>query len=184
MESDRSKACQEMDYCDFLSRRSFPTSHALMKPGRRLCSRRCGHHGFKRIRVCLGFVDSYISEPGRGTSLRGYKVGEGKYLIAPSWHHHLRSYHESPGLGLQLRLIANCVPHSLFISLVCYLFHYFPAMQCVVFKGPLQVALEERPRPQIQDPTDVVLKVRYTALCGRQVNNRVGTDHILIFPWQ
>lgn len=40
-------------------------------------------------------------------------------------------------------------------------------MQAVVFKGPLQVALEQRPRPQIQDPTDAILKVRYTALCGR-----------------
>ena len=40
-------------------------------------------------------------------------------------------------------------------------------MQAVVFKGPLEVALEERPIPQIQDPTDVIVKVRYTALCGR-----------------
>jgi hypothetical protein len=40
-------------------------------------------------------------------------------------------------------------------------------MKAVVFKGPLSVALEERPIPQIQDPTDVILKVRYTALCGR-----------------
>jgi len=40
-------------------------------------------------------------------------------------------------------------------------------MQAVVFKGPLQVAIEQRPRPYIRDPTDVVLKVRYTALCGR-----------------
>lgn len=40
-------------------------------------------------------------------------------------------------------------------------------MQAVVFKGPLQVALEQRPRPQIQASTDVILKVRYTALCGR-----------------
>ncbi|KAJ5753594.1 uncharacterized protein N7511_007747 [Penicillium nucicola] len=41
-------------------------------------------------------------------------------------------------------------------------------MQAVVFKGPLQVALEERPIPKVQLSTDVVLKVRYTALCGRQ----------------
>lgn len=41
------------------------------------------------------------------------------------------------------------------------------SMQSVVFKGPLQVALEERPRPQIKDSTDVIVKVRYTALCGR-----------------
>lgn len=40
-------------------------------------------------------------------------------------------------------------------------------MQAVVFKGKLQVALETRPRPQIEDPKDVILKVRYTALCGR-----------------
>jgi hypothetical protein len=42
-------------------------------------------------------------------------------------------------------------------------------MQAVVFKGPLKVALEERPIPQIQHPTDVIVKVRYTALCGRYV---------------
>ncbi|GES64768.1 zinc-containing alcohol dehydrogenase [Aspergillus terreus] len=43
-------------------------------------------------------------------------------------------------------------------------------MQAVVFKGPLQVALEERPIPQIQDPTDVLVKVRYTALCGSELH--------------
>lgn len=32
-------------------------------------------------------------------------------------------------------------------------------MQCVVFKGPLQVTLEERPLPKTEDPKDVVLKV-------------------------
>lgn len=42
-------------------------------------------------------------------------------------------------------------------------------MQAVVFKGPLKVALEQRPIPTIQDPTDVIVKVRYTALCGRYV---------------
>lgn len=40
-------------------------------------------------------------------------------------------------------------------------------MEAVVFKGPLQVALEQRPIPQLHDPTDVILKVRYSALCGR-----------------
>ncbi|KAJ5195603.1 uncharacterized protein N7498_009041 [Penicillium cinerascens] len=43
-------------------------------------------------------------------------------------------------------------------------------MQAVVFKGPLEVALEQRPLPQIQDPTDVILKVRYTALCGSELH--------------
>ncbi|KAF9890575.1 hypothetical protein FE257_005706 [Aspergillus nanangensis] len=43
-------------------------------------------------------------------------------------------------------------------------------MQAVVFKGPLEVAVEQRPIPQIQDPTDVILKVRYTALCGSELH--------------
>jgi threonine dehydrogenase-like Zn-dependent dehydrogenase len=40
-------------------------------------------------------------------------------------------------------------------------------MRAVVFKGPLKVALEERPVPKIQDPKDIIVKVEYTALCGR-----------------
>ncbi|RHZ55831.1 alcohol dehydrogenase family protein [Aspergillus thermomutatus] len=43
-------------------------------------------------------------------------------------------------------------------------------MQAVVFKGPLQVAVEQRPIPVIQDETDVILKVRYTALCGSELH--------------
>ena len=39
-------------------------------------------------------------------------------------------------------------------------------MQAVVFKGPLEVALESRPVPQIES-TDALVAVRYTALCGR-----------------
>ena len=40
-------------------------------------------------------------------------------------------------------------------------------MRAVVFKGPFKVALEERPVPKIQDPRDVIVKVKNTALCGR-----------------
>lgn len=40
-------------------------------------------------------------------------------------------------------------------------------MNAVVFHGPQKVALEQRPRPKIQEPSDVVVKVAYTALCGR-----------------
>ncbi|KAL2859828.1 alcohol dehydrogenase family protein [Aspergillus lucknowensis] len=43
-------------------------------------------------------------------------------------------------------------------------------MQAIVFKGPLQVALEQRPVPEIIDPTDVIVKVRYTALCGSELH--------------
>jgi threonine dehydrogenase-like Zn-dependent dehydrogenase len=40
-------------------------------------------------------------------------------------------------------------------------------MKAVVFNGPYSVAVEERPVPHIQDATDVLVKVKYTALCGR-----------------
>lgn len=48
-------------------------------------------------------------------------------------------------------------------------------MQAVVFKDKLKVEIERRPIPQIQDPTDVIVKVRYTALCGRYA--RHGDHH-------
>lgn len=40
-------------------------------------------------------------------------------------------------------------------------------MRAVVFKGPYKVDVEERPVPKIQDPKDIIVKVTYTALCGR-----------------
>lgn len=40
-------------------------------------------------------------------------------------------------------------------------------MKAVVFKGTLKVELEDRPIPKIVDPTDVIIKVKYSALCGR-----------------
>ncbi|RVX69924.1 hypothetical protein B0A52_05759 [Exophiala mesophila] len=43
-------------------------------------------------------------------------------------------------------------------------------MQAVVFKDKLKVEIEQRPIPQIQDPTDVIVKVRYTALCGSELH--------------
>ncbi|KIW06404.1 uncharacterized protein PV09_02857 [Verruconis gallopava] len=43
-------------------------------------------------------------------------------------------------------------------------------MKAVVFKGPKKVELEERPIPKLQDPTDVIVKVEYTALCGSELH--------------
>ena len=42
-------------------------------------------------------------------------------------------------------------------------------MKAVIFKGPHKVALEDRPIPKIKDDTDIVVKVMYSALCGRFV---------------
>ncbi|KAH6632886.1 chaperonin 10-like protein [Boeremia exigua] len=43
-------------------------------------------------------------------------------------------------------------------------------MRAVVFKGVRQVAVEDRPMPTIQDPKDIVVKVRYTAVCGSELH--------------
>ncbi|KIW79122.1 hypothetical protein Z517_08962 [Fonsecaea pedrosoi CBS 271.37] len=43
-------------------------------------------------------------------------------------------------------------------------------MKAVVFKGKLQIAVEDRPIPKIQDPKDIIVKVRYTALCGSELH--------------
>lgn len=40
-------------------------------------------------------------------------------------------------------------------------------MQAVIFDGPLKVKIEQRPIPKIKEPGDIIVKVRYTALCGR-----------------
>ena len=40
-------------------------------------------------------------------------------------------------------------------------------MKAVVFHGKLDVRVEDRPVPKIIDPTDIIIKVRYSALCGR-----------------
>ncbi|GAP85067.1 putative zinc-type alcohol dehydrogenase-like protein [Rosellinia necatrix] len=43
-------------------------------------------------------------------------------------------------------------------------------MRAVVLKGVKEVAVEERPIPIIQDPRDIIVKVRYTALCGSELH--------------
>lgn len=42
-------------------------------------------------------------------------------------------------------------------------------MKAVIFKEPHKVAVEERPIPKIKEPTDIIVKVINSALCGRQV---------------
>ncbi|KAI9721876.1 MAG: hypothetical protein M1828_004971 [Chrysothrix sp. TS-e1954] len=43
-------------------------------------------------------------------------------------------------------------------------------MKAVIFKEPKKVAVEDRPVPKIKDPTDVICKVEYTALCGSELH--------------
>ncbi|KAH8656289.1 chaperonin 10-like protein [Ilyonectria robusta] len=43
-------------------------------------------------------------------------------------------------------------------------------MRAVVFKGPFQVDVVTKPVPQIREPTDAILKVSSTALCGSDLH--------------
>ena len=43
-------------------------------------------------------------------------------------------------------------------------------MRAVIFKGKEHVEIEERPVPKIKEPTDIIIKVRYTALCGSELH--------------
>ncbi|RAL65009.1 hypothetical protein DID88_001117 [Monilinia fructigena] len=43
-------------------------------------------------------------------------------------------------------------------------------MKAVVFHGTLDVRLEDRPIPKIVDQTDVIIKVKYSALCGSELH--------------
>ena len=40
-------------------------------------------------------------------------------------------------------------------------------MRAVIFHEPFKVAVEERPIHKLQESGDVILKISYTALCGR-----------------
>lgn len=53
-------------------------------------------------------------------------------------------------------------------------------MRAVIFKAPGEVAVEDRPIPQIRDPTDVIIKVKATALCGSDLHFYRG--HMKVAP--
>lgn len=44
------------------------------------------------------------------------------------------------------------------------------SMRAVIYKGPFEVSVEDRPYPKIQKPTDCVLKVTTSALCGSDLH--------------
>lgn len=43
-------------------------------------------------------------------------------------------------------------------------------MKALVYRGPGQKALEDRPKPQIQDPGDAVVKIVKTTICGTDLH--------------
>ncbi|OJJ43894.1 hypothetical protein ASPZODRAFT_73454 [Penicilliopsis zonata CBS 506.65] len=57
-------------------------------------------------------------------------------------------------------------------------------MQAVVFDGPFNIVVKERPKPVIIDPTDAILKVEIAGICGSELHMYRGhqettTGHIM-----
>ena len=47
-------------------------------------------------------------------------------------------------------------------------------MKAVVYKGPYEVAVEEVDDAKIQDPTDVIVRITSTAICGSDLHMYEG----------
>ncbi|MDN6638860.1 MAG: alcohol dehydrogenase catalytic domain-containing protein, partial [Yaniella sp.] len=47
-------------------------------------------------------------------------------------------------------------------------------MKAVVYNGPYEVAVEEVDDPKIQDPTDVIVRITSTAICGSDLHMYEG----------
>lgn len=56
-------------------------------------------------------------------------------------------------------------------------------MKAVVFKDVKDVAVEDKSKPTILEPRDAIVKVRYTALCGRFALSHLDSSPALIHPY-
>ncbi|MEO9293981.1 MAG: alcohol dehydrogenase catalytic domain-containing protein [Nitrososphaera sp.] len=43
-------------------------------------------------------------------------------------------------------------------------------MKALVYHGPRDVRIDDKPKPEIQDPEDVILKITSTAICGSDLH--------------
>ena len=48
-------------------------------------------------------------------------------------------------------------------------------MRALVYHGPMDVRIDDKPKPKIQQPQDVILKVTKTAICGSDLHLYHGT---------
>ncbi|KAJ9495945.1 hypothetical protein H2202_008467 [Exophiala xenobiotica] len=55
-------------------------------------------------------------------------------------------------------------------------------MKALIFHGPYDVRLEDRPIPRVIDPTDVVIKTTSAALCGSELHRYRGHSKINMQP--
>jgi threonine dehydrogenase-like Zn-dependent dehydrogenase len=58
---------------------------------------------------------------------------------------------------------------------IFYVKHKKPIMKALVYHGPRDVQIDDKPRPSIQHPQDAILRITSTALCGSDLHLYHGT---------
>ncbi|KAJ5379915.1 transcriptional regulator family: Fungal Specific TF [Penicillium cataractarum] len=58
------------------------------------------------------------------------------------------------------------------------------SMKAVVFRGPFDIGVEQKPRPRIEDATDAIIRVKLAGICGSELHmyrghQQTGTGHIM-----
>ncbi|CDM35963.1 hypothetical protein DTO013E5_5466 [Penicillium roqueforti] len=58
------------------------------------------------------------------------------------------------------------------------------SMKAVVFRGPFDIRVEQKPRPRIQDDTDAIIRVTLAGICGSELHmyrghQQTATGHIM-----
>jgi threonine dehydrogenase-like Zn-dependent dehydrogenase len=51
-------------------------------------------------------------------------------------------------------------------------------MKALVYKGPREVRIEEVPDPEIQEPTDILVKITTTNICGSDLHMFEGRTNV------
>ena len=55
-------------------------------------------------------------------------------------------------------------------------------MKAVLVTQPHRIVIEERPRPEISEPTEVLIKVKVGGICGSDVHIYHGTSSVATYP--
>lgn len=43
-------------------------------------------------------------------------------------------------------------------------------MKALVYRGLNKIVLEDKPKPEIKEPTDAIVKIKYTTICGSDLH--------------
>lgn len=47
-------------------------------------------------------------------------------------------------------------------------------MKALVYRGLNKIVLEDKPKPEVKEPTDAIVKIKYTTICGSDLHILAG----------